>query len=80
MSKQMAIKLRIDVGPDHTVKLPDEVPVGPAELIVLIDAAASSAPSGKSLLGLFANEPDIVDEAMLHVRERRTRWRMRPAT
>jgi hypothetical protein len=79
MTKQTAIKLHVEIGEDHTVKLPAEVPVGPAEVIVLV--GESPAPRGtKSLLGLFANEPEIVDEAMGHVRALRQNWRIRPAT
>jgi hypothetical protein len=33
---QTAVKLTVQVGVDHVVKLPDEVPVGPAEIIVLV--------------------------------------------
>lgn len=81
MSRQTAIKLQVEVGPDHTIKLPDDVPVGPAEVIVLVPESSSARPiAGRSLLGLFADEPEIVDEAMAHVHERRKRWRMRPAT
>jgi hypothetical protein len=32
-----AVKLDVQVGDDHLVKLPDEVPVGPAEIIVLVE-------------------------------------------
>jgi hypothetical protein len=74
MPKQTAIKLQVEVREDHTVTLPAEVPVGPAELIVLVDEAP--APAGaKSLLGLFADEPEIVDEAMGYVRALRHNWR-----
>ena len=38
-----ALTLRVEVGKDHLVKLPDEVPVGPAELIVLVDETSASA-------------------------------------
>ena len=79
MTKQTAIKLRVEVGEDHIVKLPAEVPVGPAEVIVMVDEVP--APRGaKSLLGLFADEPEVVDEAMVHVRAMRQNWRIRPVT
>ncbi|HVH46713.1 MAG TPA: hypothetical protein VM925_30435 [Labilithrix sp.] len=81
MSRQTAIKLQVEVGPDHMIRLPEDVPVGPAEVIVLVAETAPALPAArKSLLGLFADEPEVVDEAMTHVRERRTSWRMRPAT
>lgn len=32
-----ALNLDIEVGEDHLVRLPDEVPVGPAEIIVLVE-------------------------------------------
>jgi hypothetical protein len=35
-----ALKLKVDVRPDHLVKLPEEIPVGPAEIIVLVDEHA----------------------------------------
>jgi hypothetical protein len=79
MTKQTAIKLRVEVGEDHTVKLPAEVPVGPAEVIVLVDEAPAPR-AAKSLLGLFADEPEVVDEAMEHVMALRQNWRIRPAT
>ncbi len=37
-----ALTVTVDVGEDHLVKLPDEVPVGPAEIIVLVDGATSA--------------------------------------
>ena len=37
---QTAVKLTVEVGDDHVVKLPDEVPVGPAEIIVLVGEPA----------------------------------------
>jgi hypothetical protein len=77
MAKQVAIKLRVQVGPDHTLKLPAEVPVGPAEVIVLVDERQNEG-STKSLLGLFADEPEVVDEAMGYVRAHRSNWRIRP--
>ena len=70
-----------DIGEtnDLAARFPDEVPVGPAELIVLVDEAPKNGAKGeKSLLGLFADEPEVVDEAMEHVRERRKNWRTRP--
>jgi hypothetical protein len=80
MTKQTAIRLHVEIGEDHTVKLPIEVPVGPAEVIVLIDQTDASPGNNKSLLGLFADEPEVVDEAMRHVQVLRGNWRMRPAT
>jgi hypothetical protein len=36
-----ALKINVNVGADHVVKLPDEVPVGPAEIIVLVNEPAA---------------------------------------
>ncbi len=80
MSKHTAIRLRVEIGPDHTIRLPEEVPVGPAEVIVLVGGAAANSANEKNLLGLFSDEPEVVDEAMAYVGERRKTWRMRPAT
>ena len=80
MSKQTAIKLCVEVGPDHTIRLPDDVPLGPAEVIVLLDDRPTKASEGeKSVLGLFADDAEMVDEAMTYVRERRKSWRIRPS-
>lgn len=78
MARQTAIKLRVQVGADHNLTLPEEVPVGPAEVIVLVDEQPNGAGAEKSLLGLFAAEPEVVDEAMGHVRAHRQKWRIRP--
>jgi hypothetical protein len=37
-----AVRVRVTIGPDHTVRLPDEIPTGEAELIVLFPAVAES--------------------------------------
>lgn len=34
-----AVKLTIEIPEDHIVKLPDDVPVGQAEMIILVPAA-----------------------------------------
>jgi hypothetical protein len=59
------------VGSDRMVRLPSEVPAGPAELIVLVDDRAHDSRRGRELFGLFAHEPEVVDEAMAYVRARR---------
>jgi hypothetical protein len=80
VSKQTAIKLHVEVGPDHTIRLPDDIPIGPAEVIILVDQEPAKLAGDKSLLGLFAEDAESVDEAMAFVRERRKSWRIRPAT
>jgi hypothetical protein len=37
-----ALTMHVQVGDDHVVKLPDEVPVGPAEIIVLIEETTAT--------------------------------------
>ncbi|MBK6693904.1 MAG: hypothetical protein IPG50_17105 [Myxococcales bacterium] len=74
-----ALKINVDVGADHTVRLPDEVPVGPAELIVLLaDAGDGAKECPPSPIGLFKDEPELVDEIMDHVRDIRGESRLRP--
>jgi hypothetical protein len=75
--KPTAIKLLVEVGTDHTIRLPDDVPVGPAEVTVVTRVAAAAPPP--DALGLFKDTPELVDQAMAHVVEMRNRSRMRPA-
>jgi hypothetical protein len=45
------------------------------ELVELFaDVRQRSSRGGASLLGLFKDEPEIVDEAMGHVRDLRRKW------
>jgi hypothetical protein len=32
-----ALRVKVEIGEDHLVKLPDDIPVGPAEIIVLVE-------------------------------------------
>ena len=73
-----ALKISVDVGADHTVRLPDEVPVGHAELIVLVaDVGSGEKESPPSPIGLFKDEPELVDEIMDHARDIRAQSRLR---
>ncbi|MCK6554838.1 hypothetical protein L6Q96_09705 [Candidatus Binatia bacterium] len=60
-----AIKLTVEVKEDHVIKLPPEVPVGPAEVIVI---AQASAKSGQRPIGLDAGKgfsvPDDFDDPL----------------
>jgi hypothetical protein len=77
MERQTAIKLHVEVGADRLLKLPDEVPLGPADVIVLV-ALPSNESSERGLLGLFEEEPEVVDDAMEYIRSHRQNWRIRP--
>jgi hypothetical protein len=80
VTKQTAFKLSVEVQADHTVRLPDDIPIGPAELIVFVkDQESGSLPVDRALspIGLFESEADVVDEAMGYVREMRASSRMR---
>jgi hypothetical protein len=80
VTKQTAFKLSVQVQADHTVRLPDDVPVGPAELIVFVkdqESGALPVDRAPSPIGLFEDDADVVDAAMGHVREMRASSRMR---
>ena len=77
MTKQNAIRLLVEIGADHTIRLPDEVPVGPAEVIVLTSVPSEAPPP--EALGLFKDTPELIDRVMDQVVEMRSRSRMRPA-
>jgi hypothetical protein len=40
---QRAIRLDVTIGADHVIRVPEDVPVGPAEVIILLGAAAARA-------------------------------------
>ena len=75
MTKHAAMKFTVDVGADRTVRLPDGVPLGPVELIVLVNTNAEQPPSP---IGLFKDDGAILDEAMDHARELREHSQPRP--
>jgi hypothetical protein len=80
VTKQTAFKLSAIVQADHTVRLPDDVPIGPAELIVFVkdhESGALPALRAPSPIGLFEDDADVVDEAMGHISEMRASSRMR---
>jgi hypothetical protein len=41
-----------------------------------VEVEARVAQTAPGLIGLFASEPDVVDEAMAHVRRRRESWHL----
>lgn len=62
-----AIRLRVMVGDDHTIRLPDEVPVGEAEVIVLVAASAEidrarRIAARKQLFGALLGQVTITDD------------------
>jgi hypothetical protein len=60
-----AIKLRVDVKEDHVIQLPPEVPVGPAEVIVIARAPGNT---GRRPVGIDAGKgfsvPDNFDDPL----------------
>ena len=64
---ELAIRLRVTVRDDHTVDLPDEVPTGDAELIVLIAGnhdmdRVSRTATRASLFGRLRGRATIADD------------------
>jgi hypothetical protein len=60
-----AIKLQVDVKEDHVIQLPPEIPVGPAEVIVIAQAQARAdrRPVGIDA-GLGLSVPDDFDDPL----------------
>ncbi len=54
-----AIKVHVDVKEDHVIRLPPEVPVGPADVIVI--ARASGKP-GRRPVGIDAGKGSVPDD------------------
>jgi hypothetical protein len=62
---EQAIRLRVTVGDDHLVHLPDEIPTGEAEIIVLFPARtlrAQRAQARKQMFGRLAGKATIADD------------------
>ena len=62
-----ALRLRVIVGKDHTIRLPDEVPLGEAEIIVLMpknteEELAHRAEVRKRLFNVMAGKMTIADD------------------
>ena len=62
-----ALRLRVIVGKDHTIRLPDEVPLGEAEIIVLMpkiteEELARRAEVRKRLFGVMAGQGTVADD------------------
>ncbi|HVK82536.1 MAG TPA: hypothetical protein VM513_00445 [Kofleriaceae bacterium] len=53
----------------------------PEERAELIKALNEDVPAGRparSVVGLFVDQPEVIDEAMAHVERLRAEWDMRP--
>ena len=62
-----AVRLRVTIGADHTVRLPDEIPAGEAEVIVLFPTAsdadrAARAEARRKLFGALRGQITIADD------------------
>jgi hypothetical protein len=49
-----------------------------AELIKALNENAPPAKPARSIVGLFADQPEVVDEAMAHIERLRAEWDLRP--
>lgn len=62
---EQAIRLRVMVGDDHIVHLPNEIPTGKAEVIVLFPSRqtkASVAETRKGMFGRLRGKATIADD------------------
>ncbi len=62
---EQAIRLRVTVGDDHLVHLPDEIPTGEAEIIVLFPSRklrSQRADARKQMFGRLAGKATIADD------------------
>ena len=63
--EERAIRLRVTVGDDHLIRLPDEVPVGSAEIIVLLAADAGrsrKADARKRMFGRLRGQATLAED------------------
>jgi hypothetical protein len=62
---EQAIRLRVTIGEDHTIHLPEEVPMGEAEVIVLMPAGAGRArraEARRQMFGRLRGQATIADD------------------
>jgi hypothetical protein len=65
---ERAVRVRVTIGADHTVRLPDEIPTGEAEVIVLFPAAAQAADRARKvearrrMFGRLQGQATIADD------------------
>jgi hypothetical protein len=65
MTKQTAIKVHVEIGTDRMVRLPAEVPAGPAELIVLVkEHESGTLPVAPNPIGLFRDDAALLENRM----------------
>ena len=68
------IRVRVDVPADHLVKLPDEVPVGPVEILVLTAEKVRGGLSPATIAAqLIRSSPPQRSDSTKLIREDRTR-------
>ncbi len=78
-----AHRFNVTINDDHrlSVDLPRDFPSGPAEVIVLAEASKTRKvdPGNDegSMIGLFADEPDLMDEVCRAAMEDRATRRLR---
>jgi hypothetical protein len=72
---EMSIRVRVQVPADHLVKLPDEVPVGPVELIVFVPTVPQARSSLRVALAreLLRTSPKQRSDSTALIREDRMR-------
>ena len=62
---EQAIRLRVTIGDDHLIHLPDEVPTGEAEIIVLMRGEAGgsrTAEARRLMFGRLRGKATIADD------------------
>ena len=64
-----AVRVRVTIGADHTVRLPDEIPAGEAEIIVLFPTAvpaeedlARRAEARRRMFGRLRGQATIAED------------------
>jgi hypothetical protein len=70
---QRAIRLEVTIDSDHVIRLPEEVPVGPAEVIILLGAAANQEARAERARELIETCPAQSSDGAKLVAENRLR-------
>lgn len=80
MVRKIEISADVPADREMTIHLPDDVPVGPADIVVLVDSKSENGHStlgdlaNSEFFGMWRDREDIGDSAVFAEKLRREAW------